>query len=76
MDEIINVYSKEVCMPTPFPSNKPRTQQTAPAELDERIRRRAYELYEQRNRTDGRDMDDWLQAEAEVNGKKTRITTM
>lgn len=38
-------------------------------ELDERIRRRAYDLYEQRGRLDGHDMDDWLQAEAEMRGK-------
>jgi len=61
-------------MPTPSTSSKPQTQQTDPAELDERIRRRAYDFYEQRGRTDGRDMDDWLQAEAELTGKKTGIT--
>jgi hypothetical protein len=38
-------------------------------ELDERIRRRAYELYEQRGRLDGHDVDDWLQAEAELSRK-------
>ena len=36
---------------------------------DERVRNRAYALYEQRGRVDGHDMDDWLQAEAEVSGK-------
>jgi hypothetical protein len=35
-------------------------------ELQERIRVRAYELYEQRGREDGRELDDWLQAEAEA----------
>lgn len=30
------------------------------------IRLRAYELYEQRGRENGHDMDDWLQAEAEL----------
>jgi hypothetical protein len=30
------------------------------------IRRRAYELYEERGRMDGFDRDDWAQAEAEV----------
>ena len=30
------------------------------------IRQRAYELYEQRGKEDGYDLDDWLQAEAEV----------
>jgi outer membrane protein TolC len=30
------------------------------------IARRAYELYEQRGRVPGRDVDDWLQAERDV----------
>jgi hypothetical protein len=30
------------------------------------IARRAYELYEQRGRMPGRDVDDWLQAEHDV----------
>ncbi len=38
-------------------------------ELEERIRRRAYALYEQRGRLDGHDVDDWLQAEAELSRK-------
>ncbi|MGB8902632.1 MAG: DUF2934 domain-containing protein [Candidatus Sulfotelmatobacter sp.] len=36
------------------------------SELQEQIRRRAYELYEQRGRTDGHETDDWLQAELEL----------
>jgi len=40
--------------------------QTQTPELDEKIRRRAYELYEQRGRTDGSELEDWVQAEAEV----------
>ena len=35
-------------------------------DLEERIRRRAYELYEQRGREDGHDAEDWLAAEAEL----------
>ncbi len=38
----------------------------APKDREEQIRRRAYELYEQRARKDGRELDDWLQAEAEA----------
>jgi hypothetical protein len=38
--------------------------------IDQRIRQRAYELYEQRGRTDGHELDDWLQAECEVKGKQ------
>ena len=36
----------------------------------ERIRQRAYELYEARGRVEGHDVDDWLQAEAETTGVK------
>lgn len=37
--------------------------------LDHRIARMAYELYERRGRMDGYALDDWLQAEALLNGK-------
>jgi hypothetical protein len=36
--------------------------------IEQQIQQRAYELYEQRGRTDGHDLDDWLQAEREVKG--------
>jgi Protein of unknown function (DUF2934) len=39
---------------------------TAQAVERERIAFRAYELYIARGGTDGRDMDDWLEAEAEL----------
>jgi outer membrane protein TolC len=32
------------------------------------IAQRAYELYEQRARQDGRDLEDWLKAERELGG--------
>ena len=34
--------------------------------LFELIARRAYEIYEERGRGDGEDMNDWLRAESEV----------
>jgi len=34
--------------------------------LEERIRRRAYELYLQRGNQSGSELDDWLQAEEEI----------
>ncbi|MBR0900796.1 DUF2934 domain-containing protein [Bradyrhizobium tropiciagri] len=34
--------------------------------LEDKIRQRAYELWEQSGRTDGSEMDFWLQAEREV----------
>ncbi len=36
----------------------------------EQIRRRAHELYEARGREEGHDLEDWLQAEAEIGGGK------
>ena len=36
------------------------------ADLREQVSRRAYALYEARGRTDGHDVEDWLQAEVEV----------
>lgn len=38
----------------------------SPTALEEEIRRRAYELYEQRGCTPGREHEDWLRAEQEV----------
>jgi len=43
---------------------------TGSRDIEERIRSRAYELYEQRGRGDGFALDDWLQAEAEVLGAR------
>ena len=37
---------------------------------EEYIRLRAYEIYEERGRQDGHDVEDWLQAEAEIFGKR------
>lgn len=61
-------------MQNPSTSNKPKTHQSDSTELEEQIRRRAYELYEQRNRTEGHDMDDWLQAKSELTETKTKTT--
>jgi len=43
-----------------------------PQEIEERIRQRAYELYEARGRGDGQDLEDWLRAEEEITQKKAR----
>jgi len=37
-----------------------------PAELEDEIRRRAYELYEKRQGMNGSAEEDWLQAEAQI----------
>jgi hypothetical protein len=36
------------------------------AEQQEAIRRRAYQIYQQRGTGDGLDVEDWVQAEAEL----------
>jgi len=43
--------------------------------IEQQIQRRAYELYEQRGRTDGHDWDDWLQAECEIRGTQANAAT-
>jgi Protein of unknown function (DUF2934) len=50
--------SRKLHSPTPVQQN----------DIEERIRRRAYALYEERGRVDGFALDDWLQAEAELLG--------
>ncbi len=42
--------------------------------LEEEIRRRAYELYEQRGREGGHEVEDWLRAEEEVTHGSRRRT--
>jgi hypothetical protein len=38
----------------------------------DRVAQRAYERYEERGRQDGRDQEDWFEAEREVNGNNDR----
>ena len=42
---------------------------TSAEAVAEQIRIRAYELYEDRGREDGHDMEDWFEAEAEITGR-------
>jgi len=48
--------------------NPPTASQTTESgvEFQEQVRCRAYEIYEQRGRGDGHELDDWLQAESEM----------
>ena len=56
---------------TAIPNSKP-TKVTKPApDIHEQIRLRAYGLYAQRGR-EGNELDDWLQAEAEVTQQKAK----
>ena len=55
--------------PKKFPATA--TNDSRDLELEDQIRHRAYELYEARGREDGRELDDWLRAEAEIMQKKS-----
>ncbi len=55
----------------PHPEAATATQTSVPTgELETKIRGRAYDIYEQRGRGDGRALEDWLRAESQVLGKK------
>jgi Protein of unknown function (DUF2934) len=57
------------------PAKRSEPTRTTPSPtIEEQIRRRAYELYEARGKQDGREFDDWLQAEAEILGTGQRAT--
>jgi hypothetical protein len=44
-----------------------------PIDLEEEVRRRAYQIYEQRGATPGSDIEDWLRAEAEIVDNSQRL---
>lgn len=54
---------------TKDPTKKQSATVVADPSLEEKIRLRAYALYEERGREDGHDVDDWLRAEAELTAK-------
>jgi hypothetical protein len=58
----INSYPSATALDNvPAPSTQPF--------IEEEIRRRAYELYEERGREHGFEQEDWTRAEAEVRSK-------
>ena len=50
-------------MATPTPGREPQHDKPS---LQEKIRRRAYEIYVERGSQAGSELDDWLRAEAEI----------
>jgi Protein of unknown function (DUF2934) len=43
--------------------------------IEGKIQKRAYELYQQRGRTNGHELDDWLQAECEIKDAQASAAT-
>ena len=52
-----------------------KNEEYAQVELQARVRLRAYEIYQQRDRVDGHALDDWAQAEAEILQPEHRSAT-
>ncbi len=50
-----------------------QTIRNEPENQEETIRTRAYQLYEERGREGGHELDDWLRAEEEISRRKSRI---
>ena len=55
------------------PKKPPATETDDPQGLKSQIRQRAFELYQERGREAGHELDDWLLAEEEITRQKTRI---
>lgn len=65
--------SNVVAMPAPLDAGD-SVSRPAPASNTDDIARRAYEIYESRGRADGADVDDWLQAERELQAMAVRAS--
>jgi hypothetical protein len=61
-----DVVGQNAVQPTTNTTNASSEAHNSPALDYEAIRRRAYELYEQRGRTHGRHDEDWYRAEREI----------
>jgi len=59
-------------LPTATPRQTPTQVTKSAPDLQEQIRRRAHDLYEQRGRAEGHEIDDWLQAESETTQQKAK----
>jgi DUF2934 family protein len=59
--------------PSPSASKAPISLRTKDTEIEEQIRQRAYELYQQRGQVPGKATDDWLQATEEVLRAKSKV---
>jgi len=54
------------------PTKKTPTAVNESQELKDKIRRRAYQLYEERLWEDGHELEDWLRAEEEIMEQEVR----
>lgn len=68
-----NTPEQSAASASPNTNGQPRSNgsSTVVVNIDEAIRQRAYELYEQRGCQEGNAMEDWLRAEAEMRGQRS-----
>ena len=59
-------------IPTATPRQTPTQVTKSTPDVQEQIRHRAYDLYEQRGRAEGHELDDWLHAESETTQPKAK----
>jgi len=59
--------------PKKFPATV--TSEPQDLELEDQIRHRAYELYEERGKENGHELEDWYRAKEQVTIKKFRTAT-
>ena len=57
------------------PANLNEPSQAGPQPTNEQIAQRAYEIYLENGQQPGRDLDNWLQAEAELTGGRQAAPT-
>jgi len=69
LEKRIDRYPDEIEQKPSAPAPK-SDEPTVLIPIEQQIQQRACELYEQRGRTDGHDLDDWLQAECEIKGTR------
>ncbi len=65
-----NIPNKEIRMRKEVARTKSSAAHQTP-NIEEKIRGRAYELFEARGAEVGHELEDWLQAEGEISGGKT-----
>jgi hypothetical protein len=58
---------------TPKPRAAKVTSEESVIDFEERIRCRAYDIYERRGGQDGHDIEDWLQAEVDLAQEQTMV---
>lgn len=66
----MKLEKREFGEPKSMSKDRPVQSLKIPSDMEEQVRRRAYELYEERGRVEGFEVEDWLQAEAEFLGAR------